>query len=167
MRHRRSRAMHAILVSLMALYVTVLSGCDYGRMSDQEVIKTYGRKMPAMDKRTIPAKDGFRILAEDKGETIRNPVPYSKESVQQGRQAYIYFCVQCHGPKLDGRGTVGQSFVPLPADLGSPRVQSMPDGVIYSRIRLGFGRHPPLFSTLSGEQGWEVIAYIRSMEGTP
>jgi mono/diheme cytochrome c family protein len=153
---------HTILALLITLAAVVLPGCDYGRMYDQDSIKTYERKMPIMDKRTIPVKDGFRVLAEAKGETLKNPAPYSKESVERGRLAYDYFCVHCHGPKLDGKGTVGQSFAPLPADLISPPVLSMPDGVIYSRIRLGFGRHPALFSTIPPEQAWAVVAYMRS-----
>jgi len=60
-------------------------------------------------------------------------------------------------------GTVGQSFSPLPTDLRSPYVQSQRDGEIYAKIRLGYRRHPPLYSTISENDTWAVVKYLRSL----
>ncbi len=53
--------------------------------------------------------------------------------IDRGRKSYGYYCVQCHGPGLDGMATVGQSFYPLPADLLDPRVQAQKDGELFSK----------------------------------
>jgi mono/diheme cytochrome c family protein len=135
-------------------------------MFDQDVIKTYGKKMPEMDARTIPVHDGFQTLVAADPKRLKNPLQYSKSSIEQGVQAYSYYCIQCHGPKADGNGTVGQSFVPLPAeDLSSSDVQGQKDGELYARIRLGFKRHPQLFSTVSDGDAWAVVIYILSLKG--
>ena len=155
-----------MLSGVVMLILLKLCGCDYGRMYDQDVIKTYGRKMPEMDTRTIPVQDGFQTLVTADPKRLRNPLKYSKSSVDQGAQAYSYYCIQCHGPKADGNGTVGQSFVPLPTDLLSSGVQGQADGELYAKIRLGFKRHPKLFSTVSDEDTWAVVSYIRSLKGT-
>jgi mono/diheme cytochrome c family protein len=155
-----------MLSGVVILILFVLNGCDYGRMYDQDVIKTYGQKMPEMDARTIPVRDGFQALVTADPKRLENPLEYSKLSVEQGAQAYSYYCIHCHGPKADGNGTVGQSFVPLPADLSSQPVQGQSDGELYAKIRLGFKRHPQLFTTVSEEDTWAVVIYIRSISGT-
>ena len=162
MTDRRSRYTALVVVALLGI---ILSGCDYGRMYDQDVVKTYGRKMPEMDARTIPVQDGFQKLVSADPGSLKNPLQYSKSSVEQGAQSYSYYCTHCHGPKADGNGTVGQSFVPLPADLSSSAVQGQGDGELYAKIRLGFKRHPRLFTTVSDEDAWAVVIYIRSLKG--
>jgi mono/diheme cytochrome c family protein len=155
-----------VKVTLLVLFALILfCACDYGRMYDQDVIKTYGEKMPEMDARTIPVQDGFQQLLNADPQTLKNPLPNSKESAEQGSQVYSYYCVQCHGPKANGNGTVGQSFVPLPADLTSQPVQEQTDGELYSKIRLGFKRHPGLFTTVAEKDTWAVVIYIRSLKG--
>ena len=156
-----------VLGALMVLLATALMGCDYARMYDQDSVKTYERKMPPMDVRTIPINDGFQALLQADAKRLKNPLSYSGQSVERGRLAYSYFCVQCHGPRLDGEGTVGQSFVPLPANLTSDRVLSKSDGVLYAEVRLGVARHPRLFSTVSAEDAWAVIIYMRSKRSRP
>ena len=161
-----SRTKLPILTVFYTLFVlATLTGCDYGRMYDQDSVKTYERKMPTADSRTIPVKDGFQALKAADPRALLNPIPYSQPSVTYGKQAYAYFCIQCHGPRADGRGTVGQSFAPLPADLSSPTVQTQTDGELYAKIRLGFKRHPQLFTTVSDEETWAVVNYIRSLKG--
>ncbi len=154
----------AIVAGVALLALALSFGCDYGRMYDQDVIKTYGEKMPEMDERSMPAQGGFQALASCDPRTLRNPLPLSKESIGQGLLAYTYFCIQCHGTLADGRGTVGQSFTPLPTDLRTAAVQSQTDGELYAKIRLGFKRHPRLFDTVSDGDTWGVVNYIRSLK---
>ena len=139
-------------------------GCDYARMNDQESVRTYEKKMPEMDGRTVPVDRGYQFLVNAEPKELKNPRANTPSTVSEGKVAYGYFCIQCHGPKADGNGTVGQSFAPLPANLGSPDVQAQSDGEIYAKIRLGFARHPALFTTVSEEDGWALVQYIRSMK---
>ncbi|MGD0230220.1 MAG: cytochrome c [Syntrophorhabdales bacterium] len=150
-----------VLIPLIAL-----GGCDYARMYDQESVRTYKKEMPVMDERTIPVQDGFQLLVTADPKTLRNPVPPSAQSKNDGRQAYGYFCIQCHGPNGDGLGTVGQSFSPLPSDLATTAVQSLSDGELYARIRLGYRRHPRLFTTISEADTWAIVDYMRSLKAS-
>lgn len=157
------------VVKLLALWATVLCfssmvSCDYARMRDQESVRTYKKRMPEMDQRTIPIDGGFQVLALADPRTLTNPVPPTASSLDRGRRAYGYFCIHCHGPRADGMGTVGQSFFPLPADLASARVQSLGDGELYVRIRLGYKRHPQLFATVSEGDTWALVIYLRSLK---
>jgi hypothetical protein len=147
----------------MLLMVPMLWGCDYGRMYEDDAIHTYQTVMPEMPKRTTPIGGGIQILRMAKPDELLNPVAFGRESVQRGREAYGYYCIQCHGPNVDGRGTVGQSFAPLPANLKDPNVQDQSDGSLFYRISLGFNRHPPLWDTVAEHDRWAVVNYIRSL----
>jgi mono/diheme cytochrome c family protein len=153
----------ALMVGLVFLF-PVLSGCDYARMYDQESVRTYKKEIPEMPPETIPATGGLQILNKAEPKSLKNRLAYNKESVEQGKEAYGYFCVHCHGPKADGNGTVGQSFAPLPANLTDMTVQEQSDGELFYKISLGFGRHPPLASTVSESDRWAVVNYIRSLK---
>ena len=147
----------------LALLLSAVCGCDYGRMNDQESVRTYKKEIPDMPPDTIPITGGFQILSSANPKDLKNPLPYTQESVDRGKEAYSYFCVHCHGPKADGNGTVGQSFAPLPTNLTGLAVQKQGDGELFSKISLGFGRHPPLATTVSEADRWAVINYLRSL----
>ena len=151
----------------LAFLLPVVSGCNYGRMNEQESVRTYETTIPEMPPETIPVTGGVQTLRAADPQNLKNPLPDSEESVNQGGQAYSFFCVHCHGPKGDGNGTVGQSFYPLSSDLTSPYVQEQRDGVLFSKISLGYRRHPPLADTMSTEDRWAVILYLRSFTRKP
>jgi mono/diheme cytochrome c family protein len=146
------------------LLLPVATGCDYQRMRDQASVRTYKKEMPAMDQRTVPVRDGFQSLLSADPKKLTNPLPLTPQAVKTGQTAYGYFCVQCHGPKADGAGTVGQSFFPLPADLKSAAVRAQSDGELYAKIRLGFNRHPRLYTTIAEQDTWAVVDYVRSLK---
>jgi mono/diheme cytochrome c family protein len=156
----------ASFLFLAILCMSIFSGCDYARMYDQRSVRTYRKEAPPMDERTMPVEDGFQQLLTADPKTLKNPLPAGAGPVSQGKEAYGYFCIHCHGRAADGNGTVGQSFSPLPTDLHSPLVQSQTEGELYAKIRLGYKRHPVLYSTISEHDTWAVVKYIRSL-GTP
>jgi mono/diheme cytochrome c family protein len=143
--------------------LAAFAGCNYQRMRDQESVRTYKKEMPEMDGRTIPVSDGFQTLLTADPDSLQNPVPPTKESVERGKQAYGYYCVQCHGVRFDGMGTVGQSFSPLPANLRTDHVQMHSDGNLYAKIRLGHRRHPRLYTTMSEGDTWAVVDFIKTL----
>jgi mono/diheme cytochrome c family protein len=149
--------------AIMLLLLPLLCSCDYGRMKEDEAVHTYRAMMPEMPAKAIPTKGGIQVLREADPDDLINPVAFSRETVSRGKEAFGYYCIQCHGPLADGRGTVGQSFAPLPADLKDPNVQKQSDGSLYYRISLGFNRHPPLWDTAAESDRWAVINYIRSL----
>ena len=132
-------------------------------MKDDEAINTYQIAMPVMDARTVPVTDGLQLLQTTDPDTLVNPIAMSRESIDRGKEAYGYYCAQCHGPRADGYGTVGQSFSPLPANLRKPYVQNQTDGMLFYRVSLGYKREPPLADTVAPEDRWAIINYIRSI----
>ncbi len=153
--------MMTLMLSLAAL--ANLVSCDYARMREQESVRTWEERMPDMPANSIPVAGGYQVLARTADpSTLKNKVPATPQTVERGRLAYAYFCIQCHGVELNGFGTVGQSFSPLPADLTSGDVLDQSDGELYYKIRIGSNRHPALFDTISEADTWSVVNYMRA-----
>jgi len=157
------RITQVVLLSFLLLFL-FLCGCDYGRMSEQESIRTYEIALPEMPKGTIPVGGGSEVLQKGNPEDLRNPLAANEEEIDRGKDGYGYFCLMCHGLGADGNGTVGQSFYPLPTNLKGPYVQNQSDGALFHKISFGFRRHPPLTYTIAEEDRWAIILYIRSLK---
>jgi len=154
----------ALLMTVGSLFSLFLLGCNYERMYDQESVRTYKTAIPDMPEGTVPTKGGIQQLKKADPKALKNPLVSNSDSVAQGEETYKYFCIQCHGPQGDGKGTVGQSFAPLPSNLRDARVHEQTDGELFVKISLGFRRHPPLGDTVSEEDRWATIVYIRSLK---
>jgi mono/diheme cytochrome c family protein len=151
-----------ICVILLLLF-QLLPGCDYARMKDQESVRTYEAQPPEMPVQSVPVSGGVAQLRNADPQKMKNALPVTDEVIARGKTSYEYFCAMCHGPEADGKGTVGQSFAPLPTDLRGAYVRGQSDGLLFYRISLGFNRHPSLFGTVSSDDRWAVIRYLRSL----
>lgn len=138
-----------------------ISGCDYGRMRDDEAIRIYEVQMPDMPGGAVPITGGLNALNSIEPENMSNPLPDNESIVERGAESYGYYCSHCHGPQGRGYGTVGQSFSPLPTDLGSEYVLNQGDGRIFFRVSMGHLRHPPMYYTVSENDLWSIIRYLR------
>jgi mono/diheme cytochrome c family protein len=139
----------------------------YERMKDQESFRPYEAVMPGTAPGAVPTENG-EVAGEERYRSaplgsLKNPVPDSSETIARGELAYGYFCIQCHGSKYNGDGTVGQSFAPLPTDLRSAYVQQMSDDELFRSISYGIMRHPPMAYTVSAEDRWAMIRWIHSL----
>jgi hypothetical protein len=156
-------AMGMLVGSLFVL--SVLYSNYYGHMRNDEALNTFQVPLPTMPRGTIPLGGGIEGVRRSDPRGLINPLTMSREVLDRGRKSYLYYCVHCHGPRLDGKATVGQSFYPLPTFLLDPRVQSQSDGELFYKISLGAKRQPPLHATMAAEDRWAVIHYLRALAG--
>jgi hypothetical protein len=151
-----------LLVSLF-FFLSIAISNYYGRMRDDEALNTFQISMPTMPQGTIPLGGGIEVLRKADPKRLINPLPLTQAVLDRGRRSYITYCGPCHGPRLDGKATVGQSFYPLPSDLLDPKVQIQSDGALFYKISLGFKRQPPLQATMAVDDRWAVINYLRAL----
>ena len=80
-----------------------------------------------------------------------------------GESTYKSVCINCHGPKGDGKGHEGLKVAP--ADLRSDEVQSKTDDELYNGIAFGQGHnqyaHAFVERGMNPKQVRDVVAYIR------
>jgi len=138
----------------------------YGRMRETPAVRPHEEPILILEAGLVPLSGGEAIYRAMDGKKIKSPLQMDDNSIiAQGKQGYITYCAQCHGNHHDGKGTVGQSFAPLPGDLRSKKVQTMSQGVVFKEISYGIpkGRQPPLATTITVEDRWKIIAYIKSL----
>ena len=98
-------------------------------------------------------------------EALRNPFPPTPESLQTGAATYAQVCQACHGETGMGDGPAGAGLVPPPADL-LVHVPLHGDADLFRFIRDGIPNTAmtPQRDSLTEEQIWHVVNYIRTLE---
>jgi alcohol dehydrogenase (cytochrome c) len=90
----------------------------------------------------------------DRAEAAKNPFSGNAEAIAAGQKLYNQACVNCHG--AEARGDRGPAL----------RSLAHPDGEVFITIRSGVrGTQMPAFSTLTTDQTWQLISYVRSLSG--
>ena len=138
----------------------------YGRMRETPGVKPHEEPLLVMDVDAVPVYGGDSLLRVTKPEELQSPLAMdAEETIARGKSVYFTFCAQCHGNNYNGRGTVGQSFQPLPTDLRSAEVQSQSEGKLFNTVSYGIpkGRQPALHFIITVEDRWRVVAFVKSL----
>ena len=158
-----------VVIVILATYHSLIyydNNFRYGRMRETPAVRPYEEPLLIMEAGLVPVNGGEAVYRVSAGIDIGSPIDLTQPAViARGEAVYRIYCAQCHGHNHDGTGTVGQSFAPLPTDLRSAKVQNSPDGVLFKNISYGIpdGRQPPLHATVTFEDRWKVIAYVKSL----
>lgn len=93
----------------------------------------------------------------------RNPIPATPASIKKGGDLYAVYCTPCHGASGKGDGLVAAKFV-TPADLTNPDLQkARTDGYWQSYLSVGGAVMPSYAESLSAEERWDVVNYVRTL----
>jgi len=158
-----------ILVGALGTYHALMfydNDFRYGRMRETPAVKPHEAPLIRMEAGVVPVTGGEALLRATPGSTLKPPLAMeAAEVIARGKAVYFTFCAQCHGPGYDGKGTVGQSFAPQPTDIRSSTVQSKPAGALFKSVSYGIpgGRQPPLETTITIDDRWSVVAFVKSM----
>jgi mono/diheme cytochrome c family protein len=97
---------------------------------------------------------------------LRNPVPATVTSVSTGQSLYQANCARCHGADGRGGGPDAGTTQVRPANLLSGHLNQHTDGDIYYWISNGLpGGMPAWMSQLSDTDRWNLVNYLRSING--
>ncbi len=102
--------------------------------------------------------------------------PDDSQQVTRGKSVYAQHCISCHGSHLEGqanwRERLPNGRMPAPPHDASGHTWHHPDAVLFDIIKHGlvpgktappgYRGDMPAFSTLSDEEIWAVLAYIKS-----
>lgn len=93
-----------------------------------------------------------------------NPVPRTAKSIARGRQLFEQNCAVCHGPEGRGDGVAAAALRERPDDLSRIAPPPIfPDGIVAYRIKNGVRMMPAFKTTLSENDTWDLINFIRSL----
>lgn len=106
--------------------------------------------------------DGY----EKAGAELKNPLPYSKETVAEGKAIYDKFCSQCHGKDGQGDGPVATNPAwPGPPPPYNGRLVDLPEGKIFHSITYGKGLMGSHSAQISYEDRWKLTYYVQKLQG--
>jgi mono/diheme cytochrome c family protein len=116
----------------------------------------------------VVARGGEAVIPKEQRELamkVPNPVRMSAPSVAIGRERYVTMCAPCHGAEAKGgvTGPVATKFIP-PPDLTNRELQkARTDGYWHSYIMVGGAVMPAYGETMSSQEAWHVVNYLRSL----
>ena len=95
--------------------------------------------------------------------TLRNPYPYTKANLEEGKVLYTRICSHCHGEEGAGNGAVGVKYKGVP-NYTAGAYKTMNDGHIYHVIQWGRNRMMPHGSIVNPEERWKIAMCVRVLQ---
>jgi mono/diheme cytochrome c family protein len=102
--------------------------------------------------------------APTEANSLENPLKGNEKATQAGKKLYTQLCAICHGNKGKGDGVAGMALKPRPANFIKDIVQKQTDGAIYWKMTEGRAPMAAYKSSLTEEQRWQLVNYIRSLK---
>ncbi len=109
------------------------------------------------------AVDGERLRDRIESQNLPNPVPNTPEALAEGEWLYGVYCAVCHGATGQGDGQIAEHFRRMP-NLALPYIQDYTDGWIYAIIREGGFSMPPFAQSMSVDERWTLVHYVKTFE---
>lgn len=94
---------------------------------------------------------------------LSNPLPTTPEVIARGKKEFLIYCSPCHGNYAQGDSRLKGQF-PNPPTLHSDKVRNWPDANIYNVITNGQNVMPPYAKSVSRNDRWAIIHYIRVLQ---
>jgi mono/diheme cytochrome c family protein len=95
----------------------------------------------------------------------RLPIPLTAELLARGQHHFDIVCAACHGVLGDGHCPVAQKMLlRTPPSLIGISERARSDGQLFAAITQGYGLMPSFAGTLSIEDRWAVVAYLRALQ---
>lgn len=110
----------------------------------------------------LTAAQTSKWTAPDAAKKVSNPVPSDANSIAEGKKVYVSDCQKCHGKKGMGDGP-NASELDKPLDpLNNASMKGQTDGEVFWKISEGKKPMPSGKKTLTDQQRWQVLNYIRT-----
>lgn len=110
-----------------------------------------------------PEKEGEDWKAPSDADELKTPLKDTALARQKGKETYDLYCGSCHGQSGFGDGAAGNGLPRRPANFHREIVRSQTDGALFWKLSNGRGGMPAFKASLSEEQRWQLIAYIRQL----
>jgi len=95
----------------------------------------------------------------------KNPIPPDRKSRAAERDIYDRECASCHGAGGKGDGKDGRDLHTRPTDLSSSAVAGQSDGALFWKVTTGRRPMPGFRKDMTEEERWQVVNFIRTLEG--
>jgi len=101
---------------------------------------------------------------ESAGTNWKSPIPLTAENMAEGKQLFETFCIQCHGEKGAGDGSITKNGKYPPVPTYASR-KGLPEGKMFHTITYGKGLMGSHAYILNQEERWLVIQHVKLLMG--
>lgn len=108
-------------------------------------------------------KKGDEWAAPRDAGNLKSSIQNNLLAEQKGKEIYNLYCLSCHGEYGFGDGGAGASFERKPSNFHQEKVRAQSDGALFWKITTGRVNMPAFEKTLSEEQRWQLVSYIRKI----
>lgn len=92
-----------------------------------------------------------------------NPLPKTAAVLKKGETVYRRDCEMCHGTRGAGDGKMAPSLPTKAANIATTKVQAQSDGALFWKIQQGRGVMPTTEVTLTDDERWAVVRFLRTL----
>ncbi len=128
-------------------------------MDDQQTYKPYKAPILSPPAGAVPVTGREAVSQESE---LKNPIPPTLVSLEEGKALFETNCLICHGETSAERGPVGKKLVPPPPGLDHDMVKGLSDSAIFKAITFGFGRMPVFQDKLTPQERWSLVNFLRT-----
>ena len=121
-----------------------------------------------LSNRAVPAQTNTLWSAPARAARKQNPITADAGSIAKGKELYVSGCLPCHGPSGRGDGPAAATLERngariRPGNLADPKRWEETDGELFWKITEGNSPMPTWGLTLTDEQRWCIVNYIRTL----
>lgn len=120
---------------------------------------------PALAQETKSGPDEW--IAPARAAKKKNPIAAEATSLEKGKAVYVKECASCHGDTGKGDGSAVKDLEKKPNDLTLAKTLEQSDGALFWKITEGNKPMASYEKTLSEEDRWNVINYLRTLAAKP
>lgn len=110
-----------------------------------------------------PDEKGGEWEAPRNADDLKSPLRNNLVAEEKGKEIYNLYCLSCHGTYGFGDGAAGASFDRKPANFHQRKIKAQSDGALFWKITAGRTNMPAFKESLSEEQRWQVVSYLRKL----
>lgn len=104
---------------------------------------------------------GHEWMAPQSAANRDNPIAATSSSLTKGKKLFLSNCAYCHGEDTRGMTAEEAGLDTSPPDL-KKRLDNHTDGDFFWKIQQGRGEMPSFQESLSEQEIWHVINFIKS-----
>jgi mono/diheme cytochrome c family protein len=186
---RRTIPMKARTILMLVFAALIVSACDRSRndkgyeyfpdMFHSPAYKTYSDNPALPDDKTMlePPEGSIPIgftpypydtafeSRELAGRELENPFTTNEQLLEQGKELYAIFCMNCHGASGNGDGFLHTSgkYPIRPSTLIEGDILSDPSGEIYHVITKGWGVMGAHESMIRPDDRWKIVMFVEEV----
>lgn len=97
-------------------------------------------------------------------EELTNPLPYTEDNVNKGKQLYTVYCAVCHGDSGDGQGILAEREKILGVPAYDDAGRAITEGSVYHVIYYGLNSMGSYAAQTDEKERWQITHYVMSLK---